>query len=292
MQAGTIKCPKCGMMLAIKDPNAAVRRGAPPAAASAPPADPFAGLPAFQRSGSPPPRGRAQVGLPPAKPPPRIEPPPKPKPSRRSQPRTTQRGNTTRRGKKSGGSNPFATVLSVFGGLALTGLLLCGGAVGAFAIFGPRHSGWEEQTIRGYTVKMPPGKQLKQRSTKVPWSTVHETIYRRRESGSQYILMVSDSLPPELRGTDIQELLRTSQVGIGGLEPVTRSGVSGIHGTMQTGELQGAEAEYFLHNGKMVVLVYAAYSEFKDRIGGKMRPRVNESDLDKPDEFFESLKFP
>jgi len=41
----------------------------------------------------------------------------------------------------------------------------------------------------------------------------------------------------------------------------------------------------------MVILAYLPYSVIKDRVIGKMTPRKNQRDLDKPEEFFESLGF-
>jgi hypothetical protein len=44
-------------------------------------------------------------------------------------------------------------------------------------------------------------------------------------------------------------------------------------------------------DGTMVILAYLPYSVIKDRVIGKMTPRKNQRDLDKPEEFFESLGF-
>lgn len=53
----------------------------------------------------------------------------------------------------------------------------------------------------------------------------------------------------------------------------------------------GSEAEIFVHNGKLVISMYAPYSEIKDRVGGKTKPRSNERKLDDPETFFASLRF-
>jgi hypothetical protein len=88
------------------------------------------------------------------------------------------------------------------------------------------------------------------------------------------------------------QLIQHSTVTLGNQSRIERAGITGIKGVIVDGELEGAEAEYYLHNRRLVVTVYGAYSAFKERIGGKRLARTNESDLDKPEEFFESLKFP
>jgi hypothetical protein len=183
-------------------------------------------------------------------------------------------------------------VLAIFGGLGLFCLLMCGGAFALFAFLGARHSGWEPTTFHGYTVKMPPGGQMKEKTTTLPGATIHEHGHRRRETGSQYFLMVSEPLAQQQRNMDVNQMLRNGTVRVGNQRAVERAGIAGIRGTILDGELKHGEAEYFMHNGRLIVTAYAPYSEFRDRMGGKRQARSNESELDKPEEFFESLQVP
>jgi hypothetical protein len=182
-------------------------------------------------------------------------------------------------------------VLAILGGLGLVALLMCGGAIFVLGL-GARFSGWEETTFHGYTVNVPPGEKLRENTGNMPGVTIHEKVFRRKETGSQYILMVSEPLALQVRDVTIDELIQHSTITVGNQSRIERAGISGVKGAIMDGELKGAEAEYFLHNRKLVITVYAAYSAIKERVGGKRTVRLNESELDKPEEFFESLKFP
>lgn len=168
---------------------------------------------------------------------------------------------------------------------------MCGGVVVVLGL-GARFSGWEPTTFHGYTVNVPPGEKFKEKTTNAPGVVIHEKIFRRRETGSQYILMVSERTTAQMRGSTIDEVIRNSTIMLSNQSKIERAGISGVKGVILNDELKGAEAEYFIHNQRLVVTAYAAYSVIKDRIGGERAARTNESELDKPEEFFESLQFP
>lgn len=171
-------------------------------------------------------------------------------------------------------------------------VVMCGGGLVFFAVLGSRFSGWETTQFHGCTIKVPPGKQLRERTDASPGFTVHEVAYRRKETGSQYFLLVSEQLPAQLRGVDIKRLVATT-VTLSDQQMVMRSGVSGLQGTVIRGPagFSNCQAEYFIQNGRMVVTIYAPYSVIRNRVGGERAPRTNELELDRPDEFFESLSF-
>ena len=185
-------------------------------------------------------------------------------------------------------------VLGIVAGIGFTTMLICCGVLGGLAYVGSRPTGWQEVTFHGYSIKMPGGEMLRENSTQRPGEVIHELSYRRRETGSQYILTVTDITVRGLDDLTIKDLMKFAQVTLGNERTVQRQGVEGLAGTVVAGKnaLIGTEAEYFIHRGKIVVVVYAPYSEIKDDIGGKISVRSNERELDDPETFFESLQFP
>jgi hypothetical protein len=185
------------------------------------------------------------------------------------------------------------TVLGILAAVGFSMLLICGGLFAYFVHRGMQHSGWQQVTFHGYTIKMP-SEKLKQRTVPQPGVTVHEAVYRRRESGSQYLLLVSQPSVAELRSLDVNELVRRSSVTLAGQRQVQRAGIAGIRGTVIAGPFgaKGSEAEFFMHNGNMIIAIYAPYSAIRDNVGGGRPSRDNERELDRPEEFFESLTFP
>ena len=140
---------------------------------------------------------------------------------------------------------------------------------------------------------MPKGNDRKNKTNNVGFGavTVYEMIGRRKETGSQYSIVVAD-LGANIPDQTLDSIVDRMAITLGDQRDVTRAGVQGIAGTIVRGVgAQGAKAEVFLHNRKLVALVYAPYSKIKDRVGGTMTPRSNEASLDKPEEFFASLKF-
>ncbi len=139
---------------------------------------------------------------------------------------------------------------------------------------------------------MPAGNDTQQRSQTVSGVTVHEKIGRRKESGSQFSLVVTQLNLPPLQNLELSELIDSMQMRISNRRSVQRGGLTGIAGTITAGVggVEGAEAEIFLHQNKLIVVAYAPYSKIKDRVGGTMKPRANERELDRPDEFFASLQ--
>ncbi|MEO9595232.1 MAG: hypothetical protein ABJG45_27040, partial [Rhodopirellula bahusiensis] len=178
-------------------------------------------------------------------------------------------------------------------GVGVLSILLCAGGIFAIGYLGSRHSGWTSVKYKGYTINMPAGEDRRDKSQQFPGTTVHELTGRRKETGSQYSLVVA-KLPSVIRqNIPIEELLRDMLIRLSNQYPVTRSGVNGMAGTMQSGVggIEGSDCEIFVHNGNLIVAMYSPYSEIRDLVGGQREPRSNESELDKPSEFFESLEF-
>lgn len=291
-----IKCPKCGKVLSIgAAPPAAPQRPAAsqgPAAQKKPvPQKPVAPAGSFvDLSGLPPPAapGRSPAGNFPLTPSsistyqlPKSHQPKKSKPVKQG---------------SGGGSSTLVRVFAILGAIAGVGVLLCAGLIGlaATGVIGARHSGWEPATIQGVNVKMPKAGKVTNRTTPAPGVMVYEIITQRRESGSQYILAVAKFTAPELQALSIQQIIELKQMTLSNRRSVTRSGVTGVAGTVASipdVTLLGAEVELFARDGTQIIMAYMPYSVIKDRVGGKMTPRRNERDLDKPEEFFESLGF-
>ncbi|MFG0267820.1 MAG: hypothetical protein ACF8AM_22115 [Rhodopirellula sp. JB055] len=195
--------------------------------------------------------------------------------------------------KRDGGSKAVVKIISTIAGLGVLCVLLCAGGVFAIKYLGSRHSGWTSVQFKGYTINMPAGEDRRDKSQQFPGTTVHELMGRRKETGSQYSLVVAQlpaAIPPNI---SIEELAQDMLIRLSSSHPITRSGVDGIAGTMQSGAgfLKGSPCEVYLHEGNLVVATYSPYSEIRDLVGGQREPVSNESELDKPSEFFDSLQF-
>ncbi|MEO9935074.1 hypothetical protein [Rhodopirellula bahusiensis] len=260
MGAGKVKCPKCELMLAVRAP----------ATVSVPEENLFDSLPSSGASNASPPSSVFR----PAGPVTVYQPPKAAK-------------------KRGGGSNAALKIISTIVGVGVLSILLCAGGIFAIGYLGSRHSGWTSVKYKGYTINMPAGEDRRDKSQQFPGTTVHELTGRRKETGSQYSLVVA-KLPSVIRqNIPIEELLRDMLIRLSNQYPVTRSGVNGMAGTMQSGVggIEGSDCEIFVHNGNLIVAMYSPYSEIRDLVGGQREPRSNESELDKPSEFFESLEF-
>ncbi|MFK8112674.1 MAG: hypothetical protein AB8B91_10740 [Rubripirellula sp.] len=273
--SGKVMCPGCGMVLAIRTPGTPTKKPVN--------RDVFAEVPSFQTARSappPPPAFRSQTN--------------RPAPVHRAATTQPQGYHAQQQPRRRSSGNSVAKVLGIIAASGLGVVLICGGAVVFFAVLGNMHSGWETAMFHGCTIKVPPGKELREKTTTLPGGfVVHEVLYRRRESGSQYILMVSDQLPAKLRNAKITQLVTNLSVGLVNEEMVLRSGVNGVKGTIARGGrgFNDCQAEYFVRDGRMIVTLYAPYSAIKERVGGQRDPRSNELALDQPEEFFESLSF-
>ncbi|EGF26985.1 hypothetical protein RBWH47_04024 [Rhodopirellula baltica WH47] len=260
MGAGKVKCPKCELMLAVRAP----------VTVHVPEENLFDNLPSLGSSAAAPPSSVFRPSGPVT-----VYQPPKPAK------------------KRGGGSKAAVKIISTIAGLGLLCILLCAGGIFAVGYLGSRHSGWTSVTYKGYTVSMPAGEDRRDKSQQFPGTTVHELTGRRKETGSQYSLVVAD-LPAVIDpNIPIAELLRDMRIRLSNPRPVTRSGVKGMAGTMQSGvgAIEGSDCEIYVHNRNLVVMMYSPYSEIKDLVGGRREPRSNESELDKPSEFFDSLEF-
>ncbi len=322
-----VKCPKCAKVLAIAAPQSPAATQRPAPAATQRPAPAAAPRPAPAASPRPtapsqPVASTRPVASKPAAPQQPIAPAgsffdlsdlPAPSSSNRSpaggfplgpspassyqlpKSQQPQKAKAAKQGG-SGGSSIILKVFMILGAIAGVGVLLCAGLLGlaATGVIGVRHSGWEQATLQGVSIKMPKAGKVTTKTTPAAGSTIYEITTQRRESGSQYILVVAKFTAAELQALSIQEIIEIQQIVLSNRRSVTRDGVTGLAGTVASipdTSLLGADVELFADQGTMVIVAYLPYSIIKDRVGGKMTPRRNEPDLDKPDEYFESLGF-
>ncbi|NND98170.1 MAG: hypothetical protein HKN47_12655 [Pirellulaceae bacterium] len=321
--AGKVKvtCPKCSKVLMV--PAAATAKpttpgGAKPQSASNPPAaqrppaqnpaaqkpaaqrppsqrpapqptapadDPFSNLPGLPAGGFP----AAGAGGVPAY---RSAPP---KPAAKKSKKQKKPAKPKNK-KGTGGSSATTKVLGILGGVALVGLLLCGGGVALVAtgVLGPKHSGWQTITFEGCTLNMPgKGNDRTKTQNQGFGVVIKERAFKRAESGSEYSIAVSQ-LPnmPDGSKPTLDLLVENMKISMSNRKPVTRSGVKGYAGTITSGAsaAKGSEVEIFIKDGKLVLTAYSPYSKIKDLVGGTRAARPNERELDKPEQFFESLK--
>lgn len=298
MQAGKIKCPNCKKVLTINSPSpiassptahpTPAQRVAP--AANAPVSepvsgDPFADLPAFGATPANQAGGNSGFGFPSA---------PSPGQSLPQGAVPAYRGvqaAPTAKQSNAAGNNRWLKVLGIVGGVIALGISLCVVGVLGLAFLGTRHSGWSTEESQGYKIGMPAGDDRRRQSKQTPLTTIHELSALRKETGSQYSLLVA-RVPAVRPDTTVESVIRKMQMVVLDERPVTRNGVDGVAGRL-VASLQGAEAaeaEIFLHDGNLVVAMYSAYSKIRFAIGGTRDPRKNERELDKPDEFFDSLQ--
>ncbi|MCC9657225.1 zinc-ribbon domain-containing protein [Rhodopirellula halodulae] len=258
--ATKIKCPKCELILSVPAPKQPMVLE-----------DPSAGLPNFD-------------ALPSAQSPSNVFRPSGPV-KRYEAPKPTKKKN------KAAGKNALK-VLGILAGIAVMCVVLIVGGLLGVGYLATRHSGWTTAKFHGYTIKMPAGEDRREKSQQFPGTTVHELAGRRRETGSQYSFVVA-KLPSTISSDmNIEELVDAMRIRLKDQYPVERSGVNGVAGTMLTGfgGVEGSLCEIFTHNGNLIVTMYSPYSEIRDLVGGEREPRSNESSLDKPSEFFESLQ--
>lgn len=238
--------------------------------------DPFANLPDLPAANAPA-GGFPQYTPPPAK--------PKPKAKQR-----TKKKNK----KKSGGG--AGTVFAIIGSIVGVVMLVCCGGIGLVATgkIGPGHSGWKQSAFHGYKVDMPGNGRQKQVTDRGAGLTGYELIAQRSESGSIYSIGVTRVPAGQIDGSRLREAYTNNpEISISGLQEINRGGVAGIKGVVSGGDpkLIGAQVEIFYHNSSLVILSYRPYSVITARSKGGRAPRSNEKELDKPDEFFSSIKF-
>ena len=297
--SGKIKCPKCGQILAIQAPAAPVAPA--PTAAIVPetpapnvpnqtfpaPADPFddpfaalPNLPAASVPAASAPTGSVSQYRPP--------------PARQAPAKKQKKAKPAKKKKSSGGAG---AILTIGGSILGVMFILCSGigVMSSLGLIGASHSGWKQVSFHGYQVNMPGKGPQAKKTDFVEGITTNELIFRRNESGAQYGIVVAKvpSFPGagELSIAGIKENLRPMMSGV---KDIDRSGVKGISGRLERGfkEIIGARVEVFAHKGEMLILSYLPYSLIKGRLKERKRPvRKNEKELDKPDEFFSSIKF-
>lgn len=178
--------------------------------------------------------------------------------------------------------------------IGVVGLSLLLGIVGIFAVFylGNGHSGWATETFKGYQIDMPAGNDRTQKSHQNPLATVYELTARRQETGSQYTILVAET-PGTPADTTVEDMIRKLQILIYDEQPIRRNGVDGVSGKWSSSTMgaEASEAEVFFHNGHFIGLMYSPYSKIMFAVGGTQPLRENERELDKPEEFFASIRF-
>jgi len=94
-------------------------------------------------------------------------------------------------------------------------------------------------------------------------------------------------------GVSVEEIINSGGGVFANLRPVTRSGVRGIHFSVVSLDTvpPGTEIEAFLRQKTIYMFTYTAYSKGKSHTTSTKTPRENEQELDKPNEFFESINF-
>ncbi|MDE0866209.1 MAG: hypothetical protein OSA98_20675 [Rubripirellula sp.] len=293
LTTGKIKCPKCAKVLVLKGtgqtgaPSAPIQRPAQPQPTQPDSSSPFDNLPSLGSPGAP---TQPSVGLPAAK-----------APARRSNPasssipayRQQAPGRAAPKKKKSSGASPLKILLIVGGVVGALGLLGCAGLIGIAFVNAGSHSGWQTMSEEGYTFLLPRGPAIKK-----PINKTHGigsiSNGMRRETGSQYIFETITLTVAPPASIDLQQMLAVGGVVLTDTRPVTRDGVLGIHGTVVSGPgtPAGTQSEIFRRGNTMVFLHYTPFSKAKAVTGSTQTPRPNEEELDKPNEFFESLQFP
>ena len=300
--AGKIKCPKCAKILVLKGPTqtAATQPTAPqspaitnpPASNQAGGGSAFASLPSF---GSQTSTGQPGLGLPPAQAAPaRSQFPSTATPAYRQQPGGgPHRAPKTKKKKKSGGGSPVKILLIVGGIVAGLGVLGCAGLIAVAVSRAGTHSGWTTMNEQGVEFKFPPGRVKTTPTQNMPGATGTRLNAVRLESGSLYGFETFTFKVPPPPGMRVEELMTWEGSKVTDPRAVWRGGVRGYHYTVisATGIPPGTELEVFLRNNKIYSLTYSAYSKAKASTTSTKTPRENEQELDKPEEFFESLRF-
>lgn len=283
-----LRCPQCGQKILLR--AAATTHST----ATTEPANPFAGLPDFASVAVPPVSGQGRSHPShPAYAGPARKPLASPRRQHTGPPQSSLRPLPHSGSRPGGHQDAWKKVLWIVCAGGGTLMLLGAGLVmlATSGMLKPRHSGWETASFHGVRVKLPAGgDQTKRAKTMIGIST-DEILGRRKESGSQYSLLVTRLNSAYAQAADLDTLVERMNMSLSDKRPVERNGVRGLQGTVVSGSVPGGtEMEFFLKNNRLVVATYSPYSKIKEKIGGSMMPRVNERELDKPSEFFESLQ--
>lgn len=182
-------------------------------------------------------------------------------------------------------------MLAIIGGLGFFSVLMCAGVFGTIGYLATRSSGWQSAELRGYTIDMPGGKEPETRAQPSAVMVAHEMRARRRETGSQYSLVVGD-LGGAVADMTVDDFVGNGRIMLVNRQSIERNGVRGVSGKIISGVGAGSEAEIFVHNRHLVMSLYSPYSVIKDEVGGRMKPKAKEREMDEPEKFFASLRFP
>ena len=296
--AGKIKCPKCAKVLALKSPSPTPTSGpnAPlpssPQASQPDGASPFDSLPSF---GSPVSSGQAGIGLPAAQPPAQLSSLASPSPPAYRQPQAGHMVNGPKqKKKKTSKGSPLKIVLIVGGIIGGIGILGCAGLVGLAVIAARSQSGWQSISQQGVTVQFPAGR-VTEKSNNNSASSGKSFRVGNPETGSVFGLQIIDMRVPPPPGLSLEEVMQLGGTKFSKTRPVSRDGKLGFHATVTsssfTGIPPGSETEMFRRGNTIIILDYVPFSKQTAGATDAKPPRDNEREIDKPNEFFESLQF-
>lgn len=212
-------------------------------------------------------------------------------------------------GRKRTQRGPFGTKAAVFAGAAAVTVLLLGAVVYIIASVrgGNDHEAslgtvaetpvptpstqWQSVIVGQCRVKFPPTNDPLRQSTEK--NNVQSTMLVdfRLETDSQYSLIVMSSSVAEALGTP-EAVLESLNVTLTDLRSIRRNGAEGMAAKVVGGNRMyphDTEIEIVQKGNVLVMAHYQPYSA--TRVVGRdpAAPRPNERDLDRPEEFFESV---
>ena len=176
-------------------------------------------------------------------------------------------------------------------------LVMCGGLTALITSGALRagHRGWKTVSFEGFSIKMPKGSQTVEHDESGAGFASKELHAQRTESGSQYMLGVTHIPELPARSLSIRKILDNTHLVVSDRREVIRDGVNGIAGRvtamkpLATGKLPiGSEIEIFQQGPYVIMACYMPYSLVEGHNPGKVRS--NERELDRPEEFFASLR--
>ena len=289
--AGKIKCPKCAKVLALQNPSPSPAPQQPvsqasPQANQSDGASPFDSLPAFGSPSS----GQPGIGLPASQPPAQL-------PSHAAAFHQPKAGNSRNAAKpkqrKPSKGSPLKIVLIVGGIIGGLGILGCAGLIGLAVIGARSQTGWQTISQQGVTVQIPAGR-IQKSSKSNSASTATSFRVSRGQTGSVFGLQIIELRSPPPASLNAMELMEQGGTVFSNTRSVTRDGKLGYHATVVsstfTGVPAGTEVEIFRRGSTLIIMDYIAYSKQTAGATDARPPRENERELDKPDDFFRSLK--
>lgn len=151
--------------------------------------------------------------------------------------------------------------------------------------------GWETVIVGPCRAKFPPGNAPSRNTTVKNGVTSTMLIDFRRETDSQYSIIVMSADTEEAILTP-DKFAESLNVSLTNLRPVQRNGANGIAAKVETGNRmlpRDTEIEILRKGNTLVVANYQPYSATRVPERDKLIPKPNERELDRPEDFFASL---